>query len=385
MRHLTLLGASGSIGSQTLDILRQFPDRFSLVAFSVGRQVDKIAPILRDFPSVKGVYCIDGEEAEKLQKSFPDIRFYFGDNGLISLLREIDSDMVVNALVGFAGVEPTLVSLSLNRILCLANKESLVVAGGLVNKSLSQGHGRLYPIDSEHVAIAKLLSCIDRKDLDTVFITASGGPFWRSSREEMAFVTPKQALHHPTWSMGRKITIDSATMMNKGFEVVEACYLFNLSPKQITILIQPESYVHSLIKTKGGLYLADVSAPDMHGPIQYALFEGQLSFAPRKGNSLADFAPYSFFPFDPKRFPSVEIATSCFEEGGNRGAVLNGANEEAVYAFLDGKLPLLKIEEAVRYALRAVPRREGSSYSSLKEDDAASRRAVRAYVEAALN
>lgn len=385
MRRLTLLGASGSIGSQTLDILRQFPDRFSLVGFSVGHQSDKIAPILRDFPSVKGVYCIEKEEAEKLQKSFPNIRFYFGDSGLISLLREIDSDMVVNALVGFAGVEPTLASLSLNRILCLANKESLVVAGGLVNKSLAQGHGRLYPIDSEHVAIAKLLSCINRNDLDTVFITASGGPFWRKSREEMAFVTPKQALHHPTWSMGRKITIDSATMMNKGFEVVEACYLFGLSPKKIKILIQPESYVHSLIKTKGGLYLADVSAPDMHGPIQYALFEGQVPFVPRKGNSLADFAPYSFYPFDPKRFPSVEIATSCFEEGGNRGAVLNGANEEAVYAFLDGKLPLLKIEEAVRYALRAVKGREGSSYSSLKEDDAASRRAVRAYVEAALS
>ena len=305
MRRLTLLGASGSIGSQTLDIICQNPDRFSLVAFSVGRQSDKIAPILRDFPSVKAVYCIEKEEAERLQKSFPGIRFYFGDSGLIGLLKENDSDMVVNALVGFAGVEPTLVSLSLNRILCLANKESLVVAGGLVNELLSQGHGRLYPIDSEHVAIAKLLSCIDRNDLDEVYITASGGPFWRKSRQEMEAVTPKQALHHPTWSMGRKITIDSATMMNKGFEVVEACYLFGLSPKQIRIFIQPESFVHSLIKTKGGLYLADVSTPDMHGPIQYALFEGQVPFVPSRGYSLADFAPYSFYPFDPERFPSA--------------------------------------------------------------------------------
>lgn len=382
MRNVCLLGASGSIGTQSLDIIMQNPDRFCLKAVSVGRNIKRLDEILRDFPSIEHAYAISEDDIASLRGLFPKVRFLSGEEGLKEMAELDCCDMVVNALVGFAGVAPTLSSLGSGKILCLANKESLVVAGGLVNGLLEAGEGRLYPIDSEHVAIAKLLRYAGKDNVDKVLITASGGPFRNLSREQLKGITPERALDHPTWHMGKKITIDSATMMNKGFEVIEACYLFDLSPDDIEIVINPESHVHSLVKLKDGSYLADVSSPDMHSPIAYALFESNYPFDPMKKDSLDGYAPYHLLPFNPDRFPSVGLSLSCYRRGGNMGAALNGANEAAVYAFLDRQLPFLQIEEAVSYACSRVDYVKDVDYEALKLTDQKAREDVRRFVSA---
>lgn len=381
MREVLLLGASGSIGTQALDILEANPDHFVLRGISVGHQVNKIPGIIKRFPSIQKACVIDPIAAKTLQKAYPSIEFYSEDEGILRLIETTSGDMVVNALVGFAGVAPTLKALSLNKILCLANKESLVVAGELVNRQLSDGHGKLIPIDSEHVAIAKLLDYVGKDNVEKILITASGGPFRDLTREQLTDITPEQALNHPTWHMGKKISIDSATMMNKGFEVLEAAYLFNWPLGKIEILIHPESHVHSLVLGKDGKYYADVSAPDMHGPIEYALKERDYPFDPVIKDSLSEYAPFHFRPFDPARFPSVGLALKAFSLGGNGGAILNAANEEAVYAFLRGELPFLQIEEAVSYALASLPLIKGIDYQTLKQTDLAARSCVARFVD----
>ncbi len=267
MRKVILLGASGSIGTQSLDILSAHRDRFSLLAFSVGKRVSCIPDILAKFPEIVGFCVQNDEDAAVLRQKYPNLVVYSGDQGLREMILEVNADMVVNALVGFAGLLPSVTALEQNRILCLANKESLVVGGAIINGLLEEGKGKLYPIDSEHVAIAKLLSCVQREDIKRVWITASGGSFRDLTREQLKSVTPEMALAHPTWAMGAKITIDSATMMNKGFEIIEADVLFGLGLNQGSRLMHRESIARSLIGLKGEGFLADISKPDMHGPI----------------------------------------------------------------------------------------------------------------------
>ncbi len=369
MRKVCLLGASGSIGSQTLDILLDNPDHFELTGISIGRQVDKIPAILQRFPSVSHLCVREEGDAKKLEKAYPNLKVYHGDDGLLELIASCPCDMVVNALVGFSGLAPSVKSLELDKILCLANKESLVVGGALINDLRNHGKGKLYPIDSEHVAIAKLLSSVNREDVDEIWITASGGSFRDKTREELTSVTPEEALSHPTWSMGAKITIDSATMMNKGFEVIEAKVLFDFPLEKTKILMHRESNVHSLLKMKDGTFIGDVSVPDMHGPIAYALFEGQVDFSLSRGKDLKDFGPFHFGLFNEKRYPCVGLALQAFQRGGLFGAVLNAANEIAVYAFLDKKIPFLVIEEEVRYALEHFPCQGQVDLASLIKTD----------------
>ena len=369
MRKVCLLGASGSIGSQTLDILLDNPDRFELRGISIGRQVDKIPAILQRFPSVSHLCVREENDAKKLEKAYPSLKVYHGDDGLLMLIASCPCDMVVNALVGFSGLAPSVKSLELDKILCLANKESLVVGGALINDLRNHGKGKLYPIDSEHVAIAKLLSSVNRDDVDEIWITASGGSFRDKAREELSSVTPEEALSHPTWSMGAKITIDSATMMNKGFEVIEAKVLFDFPLEKTKILMHRESNVHSLLKMKDGTFIGDVSVPDMHGPIAYALFEGQVEFSLPRVKDLQDFGPFHFGPLDEKRYPCVGLALEAYKRGGFYPAVLNAANEIAVYAFLDKKIPFLEIEEEVQYALQHFPCQRQVDLASLIKTD----------------
>ncbi|MBP5092143.1 MAG: 1-deoxy-D-xylulose-5-phosphate reductoisomerase [Bacilli bacterium] len=354
MRKILLLGASGSIGSQALDILKRDRHSFLLTAFSVGFHIEKIEGILNDFPSVTSICVRKEEDYESLKGKYPNIKFYWGDEGLKEISEEADYDMAVNALVGFSGLVPSITILNRDKILALANKESLVVGGKLITKILAEGKGKLYPIDSEHVAIAKLLSRVDIKDVEKVLITASGGSFRDLSLKELENVTPEMALNHPTWKMGAKITIDSATMMNKGFEVIEAMVLFGLKSEQVEILMHDESHVHSLLLLKDGSYLADISVPDMHGPIEYALYEGKVDFNLVKANKLKDLGPYHFHKFDPNRYKAPIIAIKAYEAGGDESAVLNAANEEAVYAFLRGDIPFLSIEKEVEKALSKI-------------------------------
>lgn len=380
MREVCLLGASGSIGSQTLDILLAEPDRFALTGFSIGHRVAKIPQILSLFPSVTHLCVQEKEDAESLKKQYPNLKIYHGDQGLLELIENCSCDMVVNALVGFSGMAPSVKSMELNKILCLANKESLVVGGSLVNDLRKRGKGILYPIDSEHVAIAKLLSSVKREDVDEIWITASGGSFRDKRREELANVTPAEALAHPTWSMGAKITIDSATMMNKGFEVIEAKVLFDFPLERTKVLMHRESHVHSLLKMKDGSLLADVSVPDMHGPISYALHETKIDFSLSKASHLEELGNFTFWQFDPSRYPAVGLALEAYRRGGNAPAVLNAANEIAVFSFLDSKIPFLSIEDEVSYALDTIPHEDIVTLESLIRTDKMTRELVKEHI-----
>ena len=380
MRRVILLGASGSIGSQTLDILRLRRDRFELKGFSLGKRVEMVDAILTDFPRVEALCIQNEEDAVKLRKKYPNLDIYAGDSGLISLLDRVDADMVVNALVGFVGLVPSVRALELGRILCSANKESLVVGGPIINGLLRQGKGKLIPIDSEHVAIAKLLRHVGLENAKRILITASGGSFRDKKREDLVHVTRADALAHPTWNMGAKITIDSATMMNKGFEIIEADVLFGVGTRFVTPIMHRESYVHSLVEGKDGLLYADVSKPDMHGPIEYAVMEGEVPFEPVVVSSLEEL-PYHFASFVPERFPAVGLALESHAKGGNSNAILNAANEEAVYAFLENRLPFLQIEEEVRYALKAVPHIDEPTLDDLIDTDARTRLLVREHIK----
>lgn len=359
MRKVILLGASGNIGDQALDILED-KNRYEVVGISVGKRIGKIEGILNKFPSISAI-CVRYEaDAQTIQKQYPNKKIYHGDEGLIALLEENPCDMVINALVGFSGLRPSIKALELNRILALANKESLVVGGHLVNALLAQGKGKLYPIDSEHVAFAKCLSKVNKDDIDSYLITASGGAFRNKTRAELVDVTPEDALAHPTWNMGKKITIDCATMFNKGFEIIEAKVLFDCPLDKISPIIHRESYVHSMLKMKDGSYVADVGKPDMHGPIEYALREADLPFEVAHVSKLEDLGDFHFAPFDKERYPAVHICLKAYEMGGTSLAVLNAADEEAVALFLEKKIAFIDIEKIVLEALKYFPIQEGT-------------------------
>lgn len=348
--NIILLGASGSIGQQTLQIISKYKNRFNLVGFSIGKRINYIPEILEKFPFVKMICVQQFDDYVLLQKQYPSIAFYYGDEGLIELIQHSECEMVVNALVGFVGLLPSITSLKLNKKLCLANKESLVVGGQIINELLANGHGQLYPIDSEHVAIDKCLK-VDNENVKKIIITASGGAFRHLNRSQLSNVKKEDALKHPTWSMGDKITIDSASMMNKCFEIIEAFYLFHYPYEMIDIILHDESYIHSMVLYENGLYRMDISKPDMRVPIEYALFEKQMDFTTYISYNFNKVGPYHFHTFDMERYPLVKWAKDVISRQGNLGAILNGANEEAVYAFLEEKISFLDIEKIINKAM----------------------------------
>ena len=371
MRKVCLLGASGSIGTQTLDVMIKNPADFDLVCFSVGERTRKIASILKRFPNVQAICIKNKKKLSYYERKYPDIDFYSGDGGLLELLN-YDADMVVNALVGFVGLLPTLQALEMNKTVCLANKEALVVGGELVNKILSSGSGKLYPIDSEHSAIKKCLMVSD-KEVEKIVLTASGGAFRKLSREELVNVTPEDALKHPTWRMGNKITIDCATMVNKSFEVIEAHYLFNYPYDKIGIKLHDESMIHSYVVYNDGSLRLDEGKPDMRKPIKLALYEYLTPFETVTSNSLEGFNKYHFHDFDPKRYPIVSYAKMVIEQKGTYGAVFNAANEVAVRAFLNHEIPFLAIESIIEKLMMEHKNKKHLDYAEIKEIDAKTR------------
>lgn len=347
MKKVLLLGASGFIGSKCLDVIDQEGDEFVLSGFSVGNNIEKINEIIAKNPMVSSVCSLeevhlDGKNA---------IKTYHGEEGILKLIEDSDADLVVNAIGGFAGFLPSLTALRLGKTLCLANKESLVVGGDLLKKTALETGARIIPIDSEHVALSKLLSKVDRKNVSKMIITASGGPFRDRSRSSLSGVTPDEALAHPNWKMGKRISIDSATMFNKGFELIEAHHLFDWPFEDIEVLINDESYVHSMLLMKDGTYLADISKPDMIDAVRYALHEGEIDFEPDKGKSLDDFKPYHFRRFDKDRYPAVDICLNAYKRGPLGATILNAADEEAVQLFLDGMISFLDIDTLVSSAI----------------------------------
>jgi len=369
MKRILLLGASGSIGQQTLEIIARNPQDFELVAFSVGSHTDKIDQILKQNPHVLS-FCIGHAELVKtIQKKYPDRNVYSGDRGLLDLVENVPCDLVVNALVGFVGFAPTVRALEKNIDVALANKESLVVGGDLIRNLLFHNEAHLYPIDSEHVALAKCLQSHDTTEVRRLVLTASGGSFRNLSREKLSEVTVEDALRHPSWSMGKKITIDSATMMNKGFEIIEAHYLFGFSQEKIDVLLHDESKIHSLVEFNDGSFLADIGPADMRIPIAYALYGGSRRCEAISRLNLSDFGDFHFHAFEPKRYPCVGYAREALTRGGTALAILNAANEVAVQAFLEGAISFLKIEAAIAKCLAEIPYLKHPTFSQIVEAD----------------
>ena len=375
-KTIVLLGASGSIGFQTLDIVKKNPQDFVLKGISIGRKTRKIRGILRTFPSVEAVCIQEKNKVSYYQKQYPNVSFFSGDDGLIKLIDKCRAEMVVNALVGFVGLYPSIYSLTNNYKLALANKESLVVGGDIINRLLSEGHGQLFPIDSEHSALWKCLK-VDDQNVDKLVITASGGAFRKLSREELVDVKASDALKHPTWKMGPKITIDCATMVNKSFEVIEAYYLFGYDYEHIDILLHDESMIHSLVRYRDGLYRAEVSHPDMRNPIRFALYEGEIPFDTEVADDYHKYGPYHFHDFNIKRYPVVKHARTVMEKGGTYGAVFNASNEVAVNAYLRDEIPFLAIESLIDRCMKEHVNEEAKDYQTLLRVDTKTRKYVR--------
>ena len=368
MMKVCLLGASGSIGQQTIEVMLDNPSDFDLVAFSIGHRVRKISNILKNFPNVKAICLQDKEDAKRYQSKYTNVIFFWGDDGLNQLIKFSKADIVVNALVGFVGLKPSITTLENNKILCLANKESLVVGGELINKLLKKGLGKIYPIDSEHAAIRKCLS-VDDQNVEKIIITASGGPFRNLKREDLKIVTPEQALNHPNWNMGQKITIDSATMVNKAFEIIEAHYLFGFESSKIDTIINYNSYVHSIVQYTDGTYRLDAGKPDMRIPIKYALYQGLTDYQTIVTDDLSKIKKTAFGKLLITRYPIIKVAYQVIDEKGTLGAIFNASNEVAVRAFLDKKISFLGIEKIINYCLKKIENKKHPSYADLKRVD----------------
>ena len=346
MKRIALLGASGSIGMQTLDVIEQHSDGFVLVAMSVGRNIKLIDHILeKHAPKLLSVQL--EEDAFSLREKYRDIEIVFGEEGLLRIAEYTDYDVLVNALVGFAGLKPTLQAITNEKDIALANKECLVVAGSFIKEAVKKNQVQLLPIDSEHSAIFQVLQGNKYQSVRRLLITASGGSFRDKSRDELKHVTKADALKHPNWTMGEKITIDSATMMNKGFEVIEAHWLFDIDYENIEVLLHKESVIHSLVEFIDKSVIAQLGITDMRLPIQYALsFPDRIelkvdSYDFSKGTNL------HLEAIDFERYPLLGLAFEIGKKGGNMPAILNAANEVAVRAFLDEKISFLEIEDYV--------------------------------------
>ena len=350
-----LLGASGSIGSQTIDIIKEASDKFTLTAFSVGKNVQKAQEILENFASVKHVYVIEKEKAKELKKEYPNVKFFSGKGGLAKITKAADYTMCVDALVGFAGFEPAVIALKKDTVLCLANKEALVAGGQLINMILATGRGRLYPIDSEHVALAKCLSACKPEQVKRLIITASGGALRNVPLNELENVKAERALQHPTWKMGNKITIDCATMMNKGFEIIEAAYLYGYPLDKIQVMMHDESLVHSAVELKDGSYIIDYGKPDMHKPIKWAMYEGKIENEVIKVKSLKELKDCHFHEYDPNRYPCTELAKQALQDGPAKMIALNAANEVLVNKYLNDEIKFTDIAKGVKQIVDLVP------------------------------
>jgi 1-deoxy-D-xylulose-5-phosphate reductoisomerase len=350
MRSITILGSTGSIGTQALDVVRRNPDRFRVVGLSAaGLNQELLAGQIREF--LPPVVAIAGEEAAReIQSALGQVRgveFLVGPDAAERLASETDADLVLNALVGSAGLSPTLAALQAGKTVALANKESLVVGGELVMDLVKGEPERLLPVDSEHAALAMALRGERREDLKRVVLTGSGGPFRGWTRAELAKASVREALQHPVWSMGPKITIDSATLMNKGLEVIEAHYLFDIEYSQIHVLIHPEGVVHAMAEFRDGSLRAEMAKPDMRLPIQLALAWPERLPTGIQPVPLTE-RRLTFEPVDREAFPAVDLAYRVGGLGLTFPAVMNAANEVAVMAFLEGKIPLTKIVAIVQ-------------------------------------
>ncbi|MGM0461486.1 MAG: 1-deoxy-D-xylulose-5-phosphate reductoisomerase [Fibrobacterota bacterium] len=338
MKRILLLGSSGSIGTSTENCIRRYRDEFELVGISVNSSVEKACEQIKEFSPE--ALAIGSSEAFKNfpRTEHPNTRLYTGTEGLVHITRDLEYDILVNALVGSVGFEPTLEALKRGKTVAIANKESLVVGGELIQKSLKEHGGTLLPVDSEHSAIFQCLSGEDSRTVESITVTASGGPFRSIPAEDFDAITVETALKHPTWEMGAKITIDSSTLMNKGFEIIEAHHLFNIPYEKIHVVVHPQSIIHSAVTFCDGSVMAQCGLPDMELPIQYALSYPRRMKIPSPRLSFADMQTLTFEKPDTNRFPCLNYCIEAGKTGGTLPGVLNAANEEAVHLFLNKKI-----------------------------------------------
>ncbi|MBU3727367.1 MAG: 1-deoxy-D-xylulose-5-phosphate reductoisomerase [Polynucleobacter sp.] len=374
-RKLCILGSTGSIGVNTLDVIRAHPDQFKVTALTAGRQIQRLAEQCLEFkPKIAVVHS--AADAKTLQELLEgkglSIAVHHGEAGLMSAVTESECDTVMAAIVGAAGLLPTLRAAELGKRVLLANKESLVMSGDIFMNAAIQGGAELLPIDSEHNAIFQCLPphftnpkhtirMKERLGVEEIWLTASGGPFRNTPIDQLANITPDQACAHPNWVMGRKISVDSATMMNKGLEVIEAHWLFGLPLEQIKVLIHPESVVHSMVRYRDGSVMAQLGQPDMRTPIAFGLAWPNRIDAGVAPLDLTQLSGLHFTEPDLQRFPCLGLAFAAAKQGGTSPTVLNAANEIAVAAFLEGRLPYLKIAQAVEFALNQLPGQKAGS------------------------
>ena len=378
MKRIVLLGASGSIGSQTIDVVLHHKDEFSIVAVSVGKNIEKLKMLLAKIPSIQHVCVADEQVKEVLRLEYPDKQWYSGDEGLQALAGLAEYDIFVDAVVGFRGLLPALTAIANHKVIALANKESLVAGGPLVKAAFAKHQAPLYPIDSEHSAIFQCLQGNTHDSIDKLIITASGGSFRDLTREQLQDVSVEAALHHPNWNMGGRITIDSATMMNKGFEVIEAHYLFDIPYEKIDVLIHRESAIHSMVQFQDHAIIAQIGTADMRLPIQYALsYPQRLKMYNDEPFDFGKFATLHFEPASMERYPLLKLAFEVGKKGGNLGAIMNAADEEAVRLFLNKKIAFLDIETSVIKAVEGVRFIAEPTLQDIIESDAAARRFVK--------
>jgi 1-deoxy-D-xylulose-5-phosphate reductoisomerase len=388
MIGVTILGATGSIGVSTLDVLQRHRDRYRVVGLSANTEVERLAEQCRLYHPDYAVMA-DARAAEQLQgrlrKIDSAVRVMAGAEGLSAIAAHPEAACVMAAIVGAAGLAPALAAVRAGKRLLLANKEALVMSGRIFMDEVRLHKAELLPVDSEHNAILQCLPVLGGKSLDElgvskILLTASGGPFRTTPIEELRKVTPAQACAHPNWNMGKKISVDSATMMNKGLEVIEACWLFAAPPERIQVVIHPQSIIHSMVEYIDGSILAQMGSPDMRTPIAYALAWPQRIASGVRRLNLFEVAQLNFAAPDLGRFPCLRLAYEALARGGTATAVLSAANELAVQAFLEERLPFTAIADLVEATLSQVPPKEASSLQVILEEDARARQWAREWI-----
>ena len=383
MKRIVILGSTGSIGTNTLDIVAKFPDEFQVVGLTAGSNHSRLEEQLRTFKP-QAAALSDDAAAEKLRARCKDVptQILSGVKGLEQIAQLSSGDLVISSIVGGAGLIPTLAAIRAGKQVALANKEPMVMAGQLMQKEALRCGVKIFPVDSEHSAIFQCMEGHRREDIRRLILTASGGPLWEFTREQMREVKPVQALQHPNWKMGAKITIDSATLMNKGLEVIEARWLFDVPPSQIEVLVHRESIIHSLVEYKDGSVIAQLGLPDMRTPISYAMkYPARVPLEPPPLN-LAEIAKLTFYQPDYERFPCLKLGYEALRVGGTIPAVLNAANEVAVSAYLQKDIGFLDIADVIRTTVESHSAREVKTLENALEADRWAREKAEALVHA---
>ena len=382
-RKIAILGATGSVGTSTLDLVERYPERFEVVAVTAATNSEALAEIVRRTGAKLAVVSDESRLADLEDRlAGTDCRAAAGEDALIEAAAG-DAELVIAAIVGCAGLKPVMAAVEAGRTVGLANKEALVTAGALMTEAAANSGATLLPVDSEHNAIFQCLACGRTEDVAKIVLTASGGPFRTASAEAIRNATPAEAVAHPNWSMGAKISVDSASMMNKGLELIEAHYLFGLPPERIEILIHPQSVVHSLVEFVDGSVLAQLGSPDMRIPIAYALAWPERIATPAQRLDLAAIAKLDFEAPDLERFPALKLARQALEAGGAAPVVLNAANEAAVALFLAGTIGFTDIPQLVERALSESQFKAPQSIADVLEVDRLTRAQVDAVMQAA--